>query len=101
MKTTLAHRPVSRTVAWRLAAGVLPAVLAVGLVIGLFYYGEIGRAAPRVSLFAATALTAVSIVVAWVNASYFADRLARLARATEQASESVDRRTSSTESNRP
>jgi signal transduction histidine kinase len=86
MKTTLAHRRVSRTVAWRLAAGVLPAVLAVGLVIGLFYYGEIGRAAPRVILFAATALTAVSIVVAWVNASYFADRLARLARATEQAS---------------
>ena len=39
------HR-VSRSVAWRLAAGVLPSVLAVGLVIGLFYYGKFGRAAP-------------------------------------------------------
>ncbi len=86
MKSAFVHHRVSRTIAWRLAAGVLPAVLAVGLVIGLFYYGEIGRAAPRVTLFAATALTAVSIVVAWVNATYFADRLARLARATEQAS---------------
>ena len=86
MKTTFAHHRVSRTIAWRLAAGVLPSVLAVGLVIGLFYYGEIGRAAPRVILFAATSLTAVSIIVAWVNATYFADRLARLARATEKAS---------------
>jgi hypothetical protein len=86
MKTAFVHRRVSRSVAWRLAAGVLPAVLAVGLVIGLFYYGEAGRAAPRVILLAATALTAISIIVAWVNATYFAERLARLARATEQAS---------------
>jgi signal transduction histidine kinase len=86
MKAAFVHRRISRSVAWRLAAGVLPAVLAVGLVVGLFYYGEAGRAAPRVILLAATALTAISIIVAWVNATYFAERLARLARATEQAS---------------
>lgn len=86
MTATFIRRNISRSVAWRLAAGVLPSVLAVGLVIGLFYYGEIGRAAPRVIQFVAAALTGVSIVVAWVNASYFAERLARLARATEQAS---------------
>lgn len=76
---------ISRAIAWRLAAGVLPAVLAVALVIGLFYYGELGRAAPRVILVFAVILTVASIVVAWVNANYFADRLSRLARATELA----------------
>lgn len=86
MSTGFVHHKVSRSVAWRLAAGVLPSVLAVGLVVGLFYYGEAGRAAPRMILFASTALTLVSVGVAWLNANYFADRLARLARATEQAS---------------
>jgi signal transduction histidine kinase len=70
-----------------LAAGVLPSVLAVGLVIGLFYYGEYGHAAPRVILVAAAALTVVSMIVAWANAHYFAERLARIARATEQATD--------------
>jgi len=84
--TPFIRRNVSTSVAWRLAAGVLPSVLAVGLVIGLFYYGEYGRAAPRIIQIVAAALTGVSIVIAWVNASYFADRLARLARATAQAS---------------
>jgi signal transduction histidine kinase len=76
---------VSRSVAWRLAAGVLPSVLAVGLVVGLFYYGQKGRAAPEMILILATALTLVSIIVAWVNARYFAERLARIARATDSA----------------
>jgi signal transduction histidine kinase len=69
-----------------LAAGVLPSVLAVGLVIGLFYYSEPGRAAPHVVLVIATALTMSSIVMAWVNTTYFANRLSRLAQATEQVS---------------
>jgi signal transduction histidine kinase len=56
------------------------------LVVGLFYYGELGKAAPRLILVLAVILTAMSIAVAWINARYFADRLARLARATEQAS---------------
>jgi signal transduction histidine kinase len=86
MTTGFVHHKVSRSVAWRLAAGVLPSVLAVGLVVGLFYYGESGRAAPRMILAVSTALTLVSVAVAWANANYFAERLARLARATEQAS---------------
>jgi signal transduction histidine kinase len=61
-------------------------VLAVALVAGLFYYGEMGREAPRVILIVASALTVVSLVVAWANARYFADRIARLARATDQSS---------------
>jgi len=71
---------ISRSIAWRLGAGVLPSVLAIGLVVGLFYYGQYERAAPRFILLIASALTLVSVVIAWANASYFADRLARLAR---------------------
>jgi len=78
------HR-VSRSVALRLAAGVLPSVLAVGLLIGLFYYGQFGRAIPALILALASALTIASIVMAWVNAMYFAERLARLARTTARA----------------
>src|SRR5262249_29063802 len=37
-------------------------------------------------LVVSAALTGVSIVLAWVNANYFAERLARLARATDRAS---------------
>jgi hypothetical protein len=86
MSPTFVHGRVSRLVALRLAAGVLPSVLAVGLLIGLFYYGKAGRAAPEVFLGLASALTVASIVIAWVNAAYFAERLARLARTTEAAS---------------
>ncbi|HEY2163663.1 MAG TPA: hypothetical protein VGH04_06730 [Gemmatimonadaceae bacterium] len=85
MTTPLIRGHVSRTVAWRLAAGVLPSILAMSLVVGLFYYGQKGRAAPEMVLALATALTLVSVVVAWVNARYFAERLARIARATDSA----------------
>jgi signal transduction histidine kinase len=86
MTPGLVHHRVSRSVAWRLAAGVLPSVLAVGLVIGLFYYGKFARVAPRGILILASALTTASIVIAWLNAAYFAERLARLARAAQGAS---------------
>lgn len=86
MTAAFVQRHVSRSVAWRLVAGVLPSVLAVGLVVGLFYYGKAGRAAPAATLIVATVLTATSIIVSWMNARYFAERLARIARATEQAS---------------
>lgn len=82
----LIPRRVSRSVAARLAAGVLPSLLAVGLVVGLIYYGELGREAPHTVVMLAAALTLLSIAVSWANASYFAERLARLARVTEQAS---------------
>jgi len=81
MTVPLIGGKVSRSVAWRLAAGVLPSVLAVGLVVGLFYYGQKGRGAPELMLVLAAALTLVSVLIAWVNARYFADRLARIARA--------------------
>ena len=83
MTPALMHARVSRSIAWRLAAGVLPSVLAVGLLIGLFYYGQFGRAIPTLILIIASALTIGSIIMAWVNASYFAERLARLARTTK------------------
>ena len=76
---------VSASIGWRLAGGVLPSLLAVGLLVGLFYYGEIGREAPRLILFAASALTVVSLMAAWANARYFANRIARLARVTDVA----------------
>jgi signal transduction histidine kinase len=84
-------RRVSRAIAWRLAAGVLPSMLAVGLVVGLFYYGEYGRTAPRTILIVATVLTLVSMVVAWANATYFAERLARLARSTSKVAGGSER----------
>jgi signal transduction histidine kinase len=83
MSVTLISPKISRSVAWRLAAGVLPSVLAVGLVVGLVYYGQAGRAAPEMILVLATALTLVSVVVAWINARYFAARLARIAGGTD------------------
>jgi signal transduction histidine kinase len=86
MTRTLIAGRVSFAVAWRLAAGVLPSVLTVALVIGLFYYGEIGREAPRIVLVAASALTLTSLVIAWANSRYFANRIARLARVTDHAS---------------
>lgn len=77
---------VSRSVSWRLAGGVLPSVLAIGLMVGLYYYGQPGRGIPEAILVAAAALTLVSVAVAWINSRYFADRLARIARTTEGAS---------------
>lgn len=82
----LNRRRVSRPIAWRLAAGVLPSLLAVGLVIGLFYYGKYSRVAPRSILIVAAALALVSVVIAWANATYFAARLARLAESTSKVS---------------
>jgi len=91
MTAALLKRRVSRSIALRLAAGVLPAILAISLVVGLFYYGVYGRAAPRMILIAATALTILSVAVAWANATYFADRLARLAQTTSKVSGGSER----------
>lgn len=85
------HTPkprVSRSIAWRLAAGVAPSILAVGLVVGLSYYGEIGRGIPTVLLSIAIALTVASAIIAWRNARYFAERVARLAEASVSVPES-------------
>ena len=82
MSAVVVRRRISRSIAWRLAAGVLPSVLAIGLVVGLFYYGQYGRTAPLLILISAAALTLLSMMAAWANAMYFADRLARLAEST-------------------
>lgn len=84
MTPAFINRRVSRAVAWRLVAGVLPSVFAIGLVVGLFYYGEIGRRAPQVVLVLAATLTVGTVIITWANAIYFADRIARLARASAQ-----------------
>ena len=89
--TAFVRRRVSRAIAWRLAAGVLPSLLAVGLVVGLFYYGEYGRAAPLILEIGAALLTFVSVAIAWANATYFADRLARLAQTTSKVSGGSER----------
>jgi signal transduction histidine kinase len=85
MNAEFSRGHVSLSVGWRLVAGLLPSLLAVGLVAGLFYYGVAGRTAPRLILIISTALTIASLVVTWVNARYFARRIARLAHATASA----------------
>lgn len=91
MTAAFLGRRISRAIALRLAAGVLPSVLAVVLVLGLFYYGKYGRAAPELILIVAAALTLVSVIVAWWNATYFADRLARLAQSTRKVAGGTER----------
>ena len=86
MTAAHSHRRVSRSIAWRLAAGVLPAVLAVGLLVGLYYYGQYAHVVPAWVFIVAAVLTFGSLTMAWLNATYFADRLTRLATASERAS---------------
>jgi hypothetical protein len=91
MSAAFLKRRVSRAIAWRLGAGVLPSILAIGLVVGLFYYGKYERSAPRGILITAAVLTLASIAAAWANATYFAERLARLARSTSKVSGGSER----------
>jgi hypothetical protein len=87
MSARFARHSLSRSVALRLAAGVVPSVLAVGLLVGLFYYGRQNIGIPHIMLGVAAALTLASVAIAWQNATYFAERLARLARATSPVSD--------------
>lgn len=91
MSAAFVRHRISRTIAWRLAAGVLPSVLAIGLVVGLFYYGQYGRTAPLLILISAAGLTLLSVIAAWANAMYFADRLSRLAQSTKSVAASSER----------
>lgn len=91
MTAALGGWRISRSIAWRLAVGVSPSILTVGLVVGLFYYGEIGREAPRVLLAISAALAIVALAIAWANARYFANRIGRLARATDPSSVKSER----------
>ncbi|HEY9228077.1 MAG TPA: hypothetical protein VIP11_15580, partial [Gemmatimonadaceae bacterium] len=58
----------------------MPSLVAVVLVVGLFYYGEIGRSAPRLVLAAAALLALLSLVITFRNARYFVERIGRLGR---------------------
>ncbi|MGZ8492874.1 MAG: hypothetical protein ACXWZS_11800 [Gemmatirosa sp.] len=67
------------TVGHRLFLAVLPALLAVALVVGLAYWGEYGRTAPAAVVAAAAVLAVASLAATWWNARHLAARLARLA----------------------
>src|SRR5689334_17453082 len=67
------------TVGRRLFLGLMPALLALALVIGLAYYGQYGRVAPGPIIVGAAALAIVSLVATWINARYLAARITRLA----------------------
>ncbi|MGH7689239.1 MAG: hypothetical protein ACREN3_06510, partial [Gemmatimonadaceae bacterium] len=93
MTALFGRRRISVSVAWRLIVGLLPTILAVALVVGLFYYGQAGREAPRVLLLPAALLTVLSLLITWANVRYFANRIARLgrmARANEDLGGRVD-----------
>ncbi|MGH7669653.1 MAG: hypothetical protein ACRENQ_09160, partial [Gemmatimonadaceae bacterium] len=80
MTALFGRRRISVSVAWRLIVGLLPTILAVALVVGLFYYGRAGREAPRLLLLPAALLTLLSLLITWANVRYFVNRIARLGR---------------------
>ena len=72
------RRRTTLTVGRRLFLGLLPALLAVLLAVGLAYYGEYGRAAPNVLVLGAAVLAVASLVMTWINTRYLAARIMRL-----------------------
>lgn len=79
MNASRASRIIGLSIGQRLLLGLAPALLAVALVLGLAYYGEIGRQAPAFVVTAAALLAAGSLVVTWSNTRYLAQRIRRLA----------------------
>jgi signal transduction histidine kinase len=63
----------------RLYLTVMPAILGVLLMAGLFYWGEYARAAPAIVLFGGALAVVASLVLTWSNARYVAGRIERLA----------------------
>lgn len=72
-------RRTSLRVGQRLFLALVPSLLAVVLVVALSYYGQIDRQAPLTLVWAAAALTVVSLFVTWRNTRYLAARIERLA----------------------
>jgi hypothetical protein len=64
---------------------VVPAVLGVLAVAALAYWGQYGRQAPSVVIVVAVIAAVGSLVVAWRNTRYVAQRVERLARASRDA----------------
>ena len=63
----------------RLFLGVIPSVVGLFTVAGLAYWGQYARSAPQMVVWAAGAATILSLVVAWWNTRYVAQRVERLA----------------------
>lgn len=73
----------------RLFLGVIPSVVGLFTVAGLAYWGQYARTAPQLVVWAAGAATVVSLIVAWWNTRYVAQRVERLA-STKGGDEKVD-----------
>jgi signal transduction histidine kinase len=73
----------------RLFLGVIPSVVGLFTVAGLAYWGQYARTAPQLVVWAAGAATVVSLIVAWWNTRYVAQRVERLA-STKVGEEKVD-----------
>lgn len=78
MTTGFIRRRTTLTVARRLFLGLLPALLAVLLAVGLAYYGEYQRQAPQVIVLGAALLAVASLIVTWLNTRYLSGRIVRL-----------------------
>jgi signal transduction histidine kinase len=63
----------------RLFLAVIPAVLGVLTVAGLAYWGEYAHAAPEIVVIIAAIAAVGSLVMAWYNTRYVAQRIAQLA----------------------
>lgn len=73
----------------RLFLGVIPSIVGLFTVAGLAYWGQYARTAPQLVVWAAGAATVVSLIVAWWNTRYVAQRVERLA-STKGGDEKVD-----------
>ena len=68
----------------RLFLAVIPAVLGVCAVAALAYWGQYARSAPEALIVIAMVASLVSLVVAWRNTRYVAQRIEQLAARVEQ-----------------
>jgi signal transduction histidine kinase len=78
MTSSFILRHTSLTVGRRLFLGLLPALLAVLLALGLAYYGEYQRQVPHSLALGAAVLAVASLIVTWINTRYLANRIVRL-----------------------
>lgn len=78
MTSGFIRRRTTLTVGRRLFLGLLPALLAVLLAVGLAYYGEYGRQAPTIIVLGAAVLAVASLFVTWINTRYLSARIVRL-----------------------
>jgi signal transduction histidine kinase len=76
-------------VSQRLFLGVIPSVVGLFTVAGLAYWGQYHHTAPVMVVWAAGAATIISLVVAWRETRYVAQRVERLA-STKGGDEKVD-----------